>query len=426
MGDIDHKKGKQAMQIKVCIRSGLGAALVGVIIGTCLHLNPDLNHIIFASFFAGIGGVFIGLYSSRHNMIEFVDPALKLADFAQTIAEGDLTCQVDNINEGYMRLVADAMNNMTARLRDLIGQTIQVSQLIATTSETLVALSQETGIAAREVSESMGHIASGADQQAVSTQSTTNLILNLAQTIASVADNTQKCVQTSVKTQQAINGGVKAVELQNLRMNDSFKAIEEVSGAVELLNDNSSRIGQIVEVISRIADQTNLLALNAAIEAARAGDQGRGFAVVADEVRKLAEQSALSAHEIAGLIKQMQLYTNQVVKDMNETRAVYKQQAEAINSTNQVFGTIVQGVVNIDNEIIEISSATEEMSASTDDLVSSVKSVASIAQQTASNSNEVTQLAEQQESSLQAVIAQIEFLRENSENITKLIASFKI
>lgn len=426
MGEKVHKNSKRSMMIKVCIRSGLGAAALGLLIGIILTFNPDMNHILVATLLAGIGGIFIGLFSSRQNLIEFVDPALHLADFAHTVASGDLSCKVEEIDQGFMKLVADAMNNMTDRLRDLIGQTNQTIAHIAQSSDYLLELSNETGTAAREVSQSMGSIAAGAEQQAVSAHNTTNLIMNLADTISAVANNTQKCVQTSVDTQQFIQNGVNAVELQNQRMNESYRAIEEVGNAVEMLNNNSNRIEQIVEVISGIAEQTNLLALNAAIEAARAGEQGRGFAVVADEVRKLAEQSALSAGEIADLIKQMQVNTRQVVKDMDQTRSVYKQQTEAIKATNLVFGNIVSGVHNIDGEVVEISAATEEMSASTEDLVSAVKSVAAIAQQTAGNSAEVNSLAGRQENSLQKVITEIAVLKEHTEKVQRLASTFKI
>jgi methyl-accepting chemotaxis protein len=47
------------------------------------------------------------------------------------------------------------------------------------------------------------------------------------------------------------------------------------------LSAAAPRVGDVVDMISRIAARTNLLALNATIEAARAGEAGRGFAVVA-------------------------------------------------------------------------------------------------------------------------------------------------
>jgi methyl-accepting chemotaxis protein len=72
---------------------------------------------------------------------------------------------------------------------------------------------------------------------------------------------------------------------------------------MNLINDSSKKIVDIIAVIDGIAFQTNILALNAAVEAARAGEQGRGFAVVASEVRNLAHRSAAAAKEIKALIE---------------------------------------------------------------------------------------------------------------------------
>ncbi len=65
-----------------------------------------------------------------------------------------------------------------------------------------------------------------------------------------------------------------------------------------------ANIGDVVQIINRIAGQTNLLALNATIEAARAGEAGKGFAVVASEVKDLARGTAQATGDIEFFHKQ--------------------------------------------------------------------------------------------------------------------------
>jgi methyl-accepting chemotaxis protein len=80
----------------------------------------------------------------------------------------------------------------------------------------------------------------------------------------------------------------------------------KASGEIEILAQNSEKVGAVVELIRSIAAQTSLLALNATIEAARAGEMGRGFAVVASEVKLLSAQTARATDDVSAQIGAMQ------------------------------------------------------------------------------------------------------------------------
>ncbi len=417
---------KRGMILKVCLRSSIGAGLLGVIIGVFIINNTNINPIAIAGPLAFVGGGIIGLFSSMRNITEFVEPALNITNFAREVAQGDLTRRIDTVGEGYMDIAAVTLNDMVNKLRDLINQTEKTTTIIAQTSSVLLALSEETGAASTEVSRAMEDYTSAAGEQANVANNITNLMNGLAQTVEAIAQNNQKTVDMSLNTQAAIGEGNKAIEMQNSKIDESYQALNKVSNTIEMLNDNSSRIGQIVEVISHIAAQTNLLALNAAIEAARAGEHGRGFAVVAEEVRVLAEQSALSAGQIADLIKQMQDNTKVVVEEMDITKNVYSEQINAINSTSHIFGNIVETVQNINVEIQEISAATEQIAASTEEAANAVDSLASFTAQSADNSKNICALTENQEEALAGIIKQIEHLNEQTEAVTRILDTFTI
>jgi len=91
---------------------------------------------------------------------------------------------------------------------------------------------------------------------------------------------------------------------------------EAVTAAVEGVARSVGQIGDVSDLIRKIASQTNLLALNATIEAARAGDAGRGFAVVAQEVKSLASQTEKATQDITRRIALIETTTSQAVDAM--------------------------------------------------------------------------------------------------------------
>ncbi len=117
---------------------------------------------------------------------------------------------------------------------------------------------------------------------------------------------------------------------------------------VDRLNQGSTKIGEIITIISDIASQTNLLALNATIEAARAGDAGKGFAVVANEVKNLASQTQKATDEISNQIKDVQGATETTVRDFKAVHEIIVNIAE----NNQAIAALLDRQKSTTSEIV--------------------------------------------------------------------------
>lgn len=142
------------------------------------------------------------------------------------------------------------------------------------------------------------------------------------------------------ETDRSAEGGALTVSETVTMVQGIETSLTGMAAEIAALNEQSGRIGSIVQVIQSIADQTNLLALNAAIEAARAGTQGRGFAVVADEVRNLASRTRQATEEIKQVVEQNQIQAGRVVDEMSISQSKVEQGVVMAHRAGQVMVAI--------------------------------------------------------------------------------------
>lgn len=239
------------------------------------------------------------------------------------------------------------------------------------------------------VNDALRQIAEGADKQAQDLSKVSSLAQELAKAtegMVAMASN------VSVAAQKTL-GGTKEGHDVVRKMNERAKEIKDAAAISEQkmreLDEMSSRIGEIVNVITEISRQTNLLALNAAIEAARAGEHGRGFAVVASEIRKLAERSAKSTKEIDSIVKAIQGSISSAMAAMSQSTAAADQWGSMARNTGDLLQEIAGMADDTHKQAQSINNALAQSFQSIADLAKSIENAAAITQQNAATADDL-------------------------------------
>jgi methyl-accepting chemotaxis protein len=323
-------------------------------------------------------------------------PIIKLSRAIQHIEqESDLTQRIDINSSDEIGTMAQAMNKMLEKFRHSIEQVAASTTMLATASEEMSTITQQTS---QNVNRQFNEI----DQIATA-------INEMTATVQEVARNATDAARAAEEADGQSSHGKHVVEATMESINDLSTEVGRVAEVIDRLSKDSENIGTVMDVIKGIAEQTNLLALNAAIEAARAGEQGRGFAVVADEVRTLASRTQESTVEIEGMIEQLQKGAQDAVQAMHGSRDKSTQSVNQAAAAGDALSTITNSVNAINEMNTTIASAAEEQSSVTEEINRNIEGIRQAAEQSTEGADQTTRSSEelsQLANDLQQLVAQ--------------------
>jgi twitching motility protein PilJ len=317
---------------------------------------------------------------------------LRLLNEMGDLADGDLTIRA-KVTEDITGAIADSMNYTIGELRALVTGVNNASTQVSAKSQQAQAVSVKLLEAAKKQSREI--------------QSTTEQVLDVANTLSTVSTNAEESSKVALRSLAASDKGRLAVQNSISGMNDIREQIQETSKRIKRLGESSQQIGEIVELISDITEQTNVLALNAAIQAASAGEAGRGFSVVAEEVQRLAERSAEATKQIGAIVKTIQADTQDAVAAMEKSTTGVVEGAKLSDAAGQALSEIDSVTTNLAALIQKISSDTQTQAASANKVARNMQDILEInrqttagTQQTASSIKELADVASDLKSSV--------------------------
>ncbi len=292
-------------------------------------------------------------------------PLVSMLKTLESLTDGDMTQRTERSQFIEFNKLSHHINTLAGNLQQILSQLSQASEdltKVAAENQSTTALAKQRLNDQREQTVSV----------ATAMTEMEHSVTDVSQSAQNTMERVHEVERASATGREVMSKNINIAHQLSTRLDDSVTAVSD-------LQQMSSNIGSILDVIRNIADQTNLLALNAAIEAARAGDQGRGFAVVADEVRVLAKRTTDSTSEIESMIQNLQSSSGQAMEMMQSCVTEMDNSINQASDANSAMEEIQAIIIEISQMSSQIAQSAEEQRTTTADIARSLEDISHIA-----------------------------------------------
>lgn len=354
------------------------------------------------------------------------NPVNQLNETIKQVSNGNLSKRLVSNSNDEIGLLVKNFNLMSDNLSFLISDSALLSKSVSSYSKQLLESTIENLEATQYISERARSNAQTSQDQANSFFTTLENLNLISQQINEMNEKSKELNNIAFQTTETAKNGEESLQLIINQFDSINSSVKSSAYTINILNQKSQQVGQIVDMIDDISKQTNLLALNASIEAARAGEHGKGFHVVASEVKKLAEESGESVNKILNIIKEVQGEADKAIILTEKGIKEVEQGVKYINQTNEGFKKISEKTLFSSDEIIKFQTGSSDINDQIKVLLERVEKDKKLTQILSSDSENIASATEEQNASMQEISSSSQHLSDLAEKLNEKNSKFEL
>ena len=318
--------------------------------------------------------------------------------------------RLGSISKAFSDDALGAQEEQRLMQEKMMHEILEISQIVKNESEdgnqmmnNLLDASAQAATSIDEITTATEITAGNISEQTIKTKDIQNAI-----------DITKECSKKMVSVATDSNESIRQNETNMQKLLEQSehmaKINQEVTIAMEKLQNKTREVEDIASMILSISAQTNLLALNASIESARAGEAGKGFAVVAEQIKQLADETRQSTESITRIVNELNVNAQEVAEVVSTSVVDAQNQNQMIGVAAKSFGqlnknmlSLIADINEIDNNIDQLYESNNQIVQNIDILSATIEEVTASAEQTNDISKQNLEYAEKTRTAIQMI-----------------------